>query len=239
MTERRDWTGGGAAGGGAPMFNLPVVVTVLVALPIAVMILRGFLSPSDDVLVLATFAFIPDRFVDLPGEQAYPGGDGALVWTFLSHAFLHEGWAHVGFNMAMLAAIGRVVWARVGTSRFLGLAAVATIGGALGHLAVAWGAGEPMIGASGTVSGLLGALLRFMFRPPWTRAAGIAESLAEPRVRGVMAALVVVNLVMVALGSAPFGGAGGGIAWGAHLGGFLAGFLAFGLFDRPRPRFSA
>lgn len=234
------WRGGDdGRRAGEPAFDLPRVVVVTVALPLLVMLARGFLSTSDDVMVLATFAFIPDRYLDLAEAPPYPGGAGAMAWTFLTHALLHEGWAHVGFNAAMIAAIGKAVAVRVGAARFVGLVALATVGGALGHLAVAWGSGEPMIGASGTASGLLGALLRFSFRPPWAPAAGVVESLAEPRVRGIVAALVLINVVMVALGSAPFGGGGGGIAWGAHFGGFLAGFLGFSLFDRPQRRWGA
>lgn len=214
-----------------PIFLMPPVVTVLVVLPIVLVVMRGFLSPGADEAFVYTFGFVPDRLASFAAAEAWPGGVGALAWTFLTYAFLHEGWSHVLINMAMFAALARPIQTRLGTSRFLAFLVFATIGGALGHLAVAWGSDAPMIGASGTVSGLLGALLRFVFAGPRGRTPGIVESLREPRVRGAIAALVLMNVVLVFFGTGLVGGAGGGVAWGAHLGGFLAGFLCLSAFE--------
>jgi len=221
-----------------PIFDLPWLLTLLVVVMGAITAVRGFLSPAADEMVMALFAFIPDRYVLEAGQPAYPGGWGAMAWTFVTHAFLHDGWAHFGFNAAMLAAIGRVMLARIGTGRFLVFLLFVTVAGALGQLVVDFGSGVPMIGASGAVTGLLGGIMRFVFRPSWAPAMSIRESLAHPRVQGFIGAIVLMNVVLVVVGSAPFGGSGGGIAWAVHLGGFLAGFFGFGWFDRPRdPRF--
>ncbi|MCE1237962.1 MAG: rhomboid family intramembrane serine protease [Hyphomicrobiales bacterium] len=220
--------------GREPIFLLPASITVLVAAFLAITAARGFLSAGVDGRLVYTFAFVPDRYAADGAGLLYPGGAGALAWSFLTYAFLHEGWSHVLINSAMFAALARPALDRLGATRLFAFLAFVTIGGALGHLAVAWGSQAPMLGASGAVSGLLGAVLRFVFRPPWAATATVAESLAEPRVRGAMAALVLMNLVLVWFGSGLVGGDGGEIAWGAHLGGFLAGFLAFGLFDPRR-----
>ena len=91
-----------------------------------------------------------------------------------------------------------------------------------------------MIGASGVVFGVMGAALRFVFVPVGRDLPTAIGTLALPRVRGFILALLAMNIVMVLFGSAPFGGGDeeGGVAWAAHLGGFLAGFLGFRLFDR-------
>jgi membrane associated rhomboid family serine protease len=216
-----------------PVFDLPWLLTVLIAVLAAITAARGFLAPATDDLVMALFAFIPDRYVLEAGQPAYPGGWGAMAWTFVTHAFLHDGWAHFGFNAAMLAAIGRAVLARIGTARFALFLLFVTVAGAVGQLVVDFGSGVPMIGASGAATGLLGGLMRFVFRPPWAPALTIRESLGHPRVQGFIGAIVVMNVVLAFVGSAPFGGSGGGIAWAVHLGGFLAGFLGFSWFDRP------
>lgn len=221
---------------GEPVFLIPTSISVMVAIPLAIVAIRSFLPTQVDVPLDYLFGFVPDRYVLDGGDPIYPGGWGALGWTFLTYAFLHDGWAHVLINSAMFAALARPVLERLGLGRFLAFCALATVAGAAMHLVVEWGSQAPMIGASGTVSGLLGALLRFVFRPSWMPAGGIGESLREPRVRGAIAALVIMNVALVFLGSGPFGGSGGGIAWGAHLGGFLAGFLGFSLFERRRPR---
>ena len=221
---------------GEPVFLLPPLVTVLVGAMIVLVVLRSFLSPAADQDFVYAFGFVPDRYAAGGGWIDYPGGGGALAWTFLTYAFLHEGWAHLLINAAMLAALARPVLERTGSARFLAFFVAVTVGGALGHLAVAWGSEAPMIGASGAVSGLLGALLRFVFRPGWLPAGGVVESLKEPRVRGVIAALVVMNVALVVFGTGLVGGVGGSVAWGAHLGGFLVGFLGFSWFEAPRPR---
>lgn len=217
-----------------PMFDLPPVVTGAVMVLVGIHLLRGFLSPRADEMVLALFAFIPDRFVLEAGEPAYPGGWGAMAWTFLSHAGLHGSWLHLMFNSVMLAAVGRSVAGRIGEWRFLVLALASAAGGGAAHLVADWGSGLPMIGASGAVFGVMGAALRFVFVPAWQPLPSAIAALGLPRVRSFVSALVLMNVILVVVGSAPFGGDGGDVAWAAHLGGFLVGYFGFAIFDRPQ-----
>ncbi|MDK9695230.1 MAG: rhomboid family intramembrane serine protease [Siculibacillus sp.] len=214
-----------------PVFDLPGALVGLVGLLIAVHVLRGLLSADDDIMVLAFFAFIPDRLLLEGGVPAYPGGWGAIVWTFVSHAALHGSWTHLLFNAVMLAAAGKPVVRRLGIGRFLALVAASAAAGAAVHLAVDWASPVPMIGASGVVFGIFGAVLRFGFASPWASTPSALGALNLPRVRGFILALVVMNLILVVAGTAPFGGGAGSVAWAAHLGGFLPGFFAFRLFD--------
>lgn len=220
-----------------PIFDLPPIVTGLVVIMGLLTLARGLISPDADLRLMAAFAFIPDRYILEEGAPAYPGGWGAMAWTFLSHAFLHDGWMHFGMNAAMMAAIGRVLAIRIGTTRFVMFFAFAAAVGALVHLGLDWGSGVPVIGASGAVMGLLGSLLRFAFGArPWSPPLTVVAALRTPRVQSMIGALVVLNVILVLLGTRPFGGSGGGIAWTVHVGGFLAGFLGFSLFDRPALR---
>ena len=219
-----------------PMFDLPGVLVGLIAVLVVIQVGRGFLSPRADDLVLALFAFVPDRYLLEAGEPAYPGGWGAMGWTFFSHAALHGGWTHLIFNAMMLAAVGRVVVLRIGGARFMALVAAAAACGATVHLALEWGSGVPMIGASGAVFGVLGAALRFVFVTPWAPLPSAVAALGLPRVRGFILALVAMNVILVVAGGAPFGGDEGTVAWGAHLGGFLPGFFGFRAFDRAARR---
>ena len=111
-----------------------------------------------------------------------------------------------------------------------GLAAVAL------HFAIHPSGQAPLIGASGAVSGMMGAAARFGFRTE-RRARGAVFSgspLSVPeslRLRGVLVFLVIwmaVNALTSLTGAVP--GVSGQIAWEAHVGGFLAGFLGLGLF---------
>ncbi|WP_165498357.1 rhomboid family intramembrane serine protease [Siculibacillus lacustris] len=222
----------GRSPGREPIFDLPTALVVMVGVLIAVQVGRGFLSPADDVGVMANFAFVPDRFLGEAAEYVYPGGRGAWAWTFLTYALLHDGWVHLAFNAAMLAALGRMVIARTGLVRLLALLLAATVAGAALHLAVRWGDTTPMIGASGAVAGLFGAVPRLLFAPPHAPLRSVGATLADPRARAFVFALVAMNVVLVVLGTAPFGLGGGEVAWAVHLGGFLVGFLGFAAFDR-------
>jgi membrane associated rhomboid family serine protease len=86
-----------------------------------------------------------------------PGGAGADAWTFVSYALLHGSWIHLGVNIAWMVAFGTPVLRRFGTVRFLVLSLVAAMAAAVLHLATHWGEFIPMIGASGAISGQMGA----------------------------------------------------------------------------------
>ena len=102
-----------------------------------------------------------------------------------------------------------------------------------------------MVGASGAISGLMGAAFRFLFRSmadggpmglPATHTAPLmplAETLRDRRILMAVAGWTVLN-VLLAWGAAGLTEAAG-IAWEAHLGGFYAGLLLYGFFDRPPP----
>ena len=90
---------------------------------------------------------------------------------FLSYAFLHGGLLHLGMNMITLWTLGQAVIDRVGQLRFSLLYAGTALGGAAGYGLLAEGV-QPMVGASGALFGLAGALLawayidRFVARRP-------------------------------------------------------------------------
>ena len=100
----------------------------------------------------------------------------------------------------------------------------------------------PMVGASGAISGLMGATMRFLFsafdaeglralreNPEGVPLMTLARALTDRRVLTVTGAFILANILAV-LG---LGGVStGGIAWEAHMGGYFAGLLAFGFFDR-------
>jgi membrane associated rhomboid family serine protease len=199
-----------------PILNIPPATKALLIANVAVHLLR-LLLPSDlDDTVIVTFAFIPARY-DTPGAFGWP----ALVDP-ISYQFLHGSLAHLAINMLALLAFGAGVERRIGASRMLIFTLICGVASALTHF-IAYPAGvEPVIGASGAISGLFGAVLRFRLR-------GGA--------RGGLWPLVALWIVMdVVTGVAGIGGNGESIAWVAHIGGFVAGLLLFGRFDRHAAR---
>lgn len=139
---------------------------------------------------------------------------------FLSYALLHGGILHLGMNMVTLWSLGIGVIDRVGSVRFLGLYLGATLGGAAGYGILAETV-RPMVGASGALFGLAGALMAWAYVDRFT-----ARAALWPIAR-VGTLLLAINLVM-------YWALDGQLAWQTHLGGFFAGWVLALLID-PRP----
>ena len=227
-----------------PIFNVPGVVGALAVSFLGIHALRALIPEEQAAWLTAVLAFIPARLSGLAHEL--PGGDVAGVAQFVTHMFVHGDWTHLAVNSAWLLAFGTPVARRIGWLRFLAFFVLCGIAGALVYLAFSRGAFSMMVGASGAISGLMGAAFRFLFHAFST---GDTESLAgkkaEPplmplaatfRDRRVLLTVIgwtVLNSVL-AWGAAGLMD-GASIAWEAHLGGFYMGLLAFGLFDRSPP----
>jgi membrane associated rhomboid family serine protease len=227
---------------GQPMFNAPAVIVALLACLIAVHLGRQLLSDAQDEWLVEALAFIPARFTE--HGWMLPGGAIARFTSPLTHLFLHADAAHLLINGAWLLAIGSIIARRTGTTRLLALLAVSGMAGALAFWAVNPRLAQPVIGASGAESGLMGALVRFFFvavnhglgpllreAPGAIPRASLMDVLRDRRALVMVASIVVMNLLF-AFGLGKLLNAGG-IAWEAHLGGFAAGLLLFGWFDRP------
>ena len=222
-----------------PMFNVPGVVLAIVAVLIAVHVGLQQLSPQNERWWLLALAFIPARFA--PSAPMLPGYGWAEVTSWLSHALVHGDALHLGINIAFLLAFGAACVRRIGTARFLALLLLSTIAGAATYLAINGPANVVMVGASGGISGLLGAVLRFLFPATSIKGAALADvAPLVPRLslRGMwrvtparLAVLswLALNLIMAVV--LPASGMTAGIAWEAHLGGFAVGLLGFGYFD--------
>lgn len=224
-----------------PIVNAPTVLLVLIALFVLVQVARGFLTDYQDAYTMLALGFIPGRYGDELFD--FPGGPLAAATSPVTHMFVHGDWFHLAINSAWLLAFGAPIVRRIGTFRFLLFALVCGIGGAVTFLAINPGLMVPMVGASGAISGLMGGLMRFMFRAidqgginslqggaPDVPRMDLGEMLADRRVILTIAIWVALNFIF----SFGFGDVAelGSIAWEAHLGGFFTGLLTFGLFDR-------
>lgn len=224
------------------MFNVPASVLALLALMTAVHVLRLGLPPDWDTWLTLALAFIPARYSGFAAQL--PGGAVAEVTSFLTHTLVHGDWVHLGLNAAWMVAFGGAVANRVGTLRFLMLFAFCAVCGAATFLVFNPGLMAPMVGASGAISGLMGATMRFLF--PALDSGGLVALREDPRSVPLMplaAALtdrrvVLVTLVFLAANVLAVLGIGSvglsGIAWEAHIGGYFAGLLFFGFFDAPQ-----
>ena len=99
---------------------------------------------------------------------------------FLTYSLLHAGTIHLLGNMLSLAILGDLVLARVGKCGFLRLYGLASIGAALGF-GVLSRSHAPMIGASGAIFGLIGALVLWDEQDRRTKLGGLDRVLAAVR----------------------------------------------------------
>ncbi len=242
------------------IFNLPGVVTALIAILVVIQLVVDLYPQSVGVWTLVYFSFIPARLsflvapnhvlralADVDGDElaAFLNTAQFSWWTPLSYAFLHANWTHLAINCVMLAAFGAPVARRLGSTRFLAFFAVTAIAGALAHLATHPFDLEPVVGASAAISGAMAAIARFAFargEALGEQASGQADDEGEGPRPQKLAHLFLDRRATIFLltwfgANLLFGlipqapGGAGVIAWEAHIGGFLAGLLLFGWFD--------
>ncbi len=233
-----------------PLLTLPGALTAYILL-LAVIHLRVLLPRDLDNWIVIAFGFIPKRYDATLLPDAFPGGEGAKYWTFVTYSLLHANLSHIGFNVLWLLPFGSALARRFGAVRFYVFMAVTAAAGALAHLISHEHELAPMIGASASVSGTMAASIRFAFvrgsflsfsRGDADRAAKVPaqslwQALRDRRVIAFLAVWFVVNLIF-GIGSIAIGMEGATVAWQAHIGGFLAGLVLFSLFD-PVPRSSS
>lgn len=225
-----------------PVFNVPAAVAACVGFLVAVHLATQLVMDSGGRLNLfAWFAYIPDRWIVPDG---YPGGIAAGVWSLVTHAFLHGGWEHLIFNSAWLLVFGSPVARRYGITGFVLLFVAGAIAGAAaftpGHLNVV----TVMVGASGAISALTGAAVRFVFQPieyvthPETGdPVPVGRRLGHPigvfrQQRAFFFSAVWIGINLGTGVIALFNDAAAPIAWQAHIGGFVAGFIVVAWLER-------
>jgi len=227
---------------------VPGVIVATLAVLLAVHLVRVFvLPPVLDVQFIRLFAFIPARYEPslVPGG-AYPAGPYAEIWTFITYSLIHGDFVHLGANTIWLLPFGTAVARRFGPLRYLAFFAVTAACAAAIHLATHAGEDIPMVGASGAISAMMAASMRFVFQPGAPlglfrteddqsyRAPALPLGAAFRDLRVVVFVGVWFGLnMLIGLGSISIAGEQS-VAWQAHIGGFLAGLLLFAVFDPAR-----
>lgn len=204
-----------------PFLHAPSSVLGLIGLMVAIHLAITLLPIPIDLWAL--FAFNPALYAE--GASV-----SALIIPLFSHQLLHGGWLHLGVNSLWLLAFGPVVARRYGAWVFFAFFFLAGAAGALAYMALHWGETGILVGASGAISGLMGAAFRMMHWPgvaPGTR----LVPLFAPPILKFSAAWMAANVIFGVVGFGT-GSDGDQIAWQAHMGGYLFGLIAIGLVDR-------
>ena len=173
------------------------------------------------------FGAVPCRITGLCPTEEFP----APYVTVFTSMFLHGGLFHIAGNMLYLWIFGDNVEDALGHFRFLGFYLLSGIGAALAQTFMNPESRIPMVGASGAISGVLGAYL-FLF--PHASVLTLITFGFFIRFVHIPAVIIlgfwIVVQVLNGLISVGSRGDEGGVAWFAHLGGFVAGVALLFLF---------
>jgi len=152
------------------------------------------------------------------------------IMTVLTSMFLHGGWMHLIGNMLYLWIFGNNVEDAMGHTRFALFYVLCGAAAALAQAVPDPSSTIPMIGASGAISGVLGAYLLLF---PHARVLVLLPLGFYAQILHLPAAWVLVFWFVLQLISELLTPAGsGGVAFGAHIGGFVAGMLLVVPFRR-------
>ena len=224
-----------------PIFRIPGVVAGLILLLVLAHVARSALLDALSYQIINRFAFIPARYSHAflaAHKYIDPGSLFDRAIPFVSYMALHNDYTHLAINSLWLLAFGPIVARRFGGLLFLGFFLICGLAAAATHLAFNWGSLTPVIGASGAISGLMGAGMRLLpTQAPWATQGD--DELAPIFSRQIMIFTAIWLAINLAAGLTGFGlgpGELGQIAWQANVGGYLAGLLLAGPFDRMRPR---
>jgi membrane associated rhomboid family serine protease len=222
-----------------PSHSFPVVTVGLIALNVVAFLYQVSLQMSGGPQVSGAaqefvfeFGLIPCR---LTGNCSVPAGHPSPFLTVFTSMFLHGGWFHVIGNMLYLWIFGDNIEDRLGHGRFLVFYLASGVAAALAQTAMSPTSRVPMIGASGAVSGVLGAyLVLFPFAGVLTLLTfGFFVRMVRVPALIVLGLWIVVQVINGTVSYSMASGEGGGVAWFAHVGGFAAGLILLFLL-RPR-----
>jgi membrane associated rhomboid family serine protease len=215
-----------------PTHRTPIVTVSLIVICVLVFFWQVSLGPSAGTAAVYRFGFIPALlFTDasLPPElAAVPAGA-----TLFTSMFLHGGFMHLAGNMLYLWVFGNNIEDVCGHGRFLVFYLLCGVAAAFAQALPNPTSEVPMIGASGAISGVLGAyLLLFPHARVYVLIPFWIVWMHEIPAGWLLGFWIVFQLVSgLAAGSAE-----AGVAWWAHIGGFAAGMaLIFVFRDRRFP----
>lgn len=205
----------------------PLVTIAFIIINILIFFWELTAFTNGNQAAVIAWSFIPSTLLQgksLPDEIAIVSPSITLITSM----FLHGGWMHLVGNMLYLWIFGNNVEDAMGHVRFIIFYLICGVIAALAHALPNPGSDIPTLGASGAISGVLGA---YVLLYPHARILVFVPLGVLSRAMYLPAGWVLGFWFILQLVSSGFSGAeGGGIAWGAHIGGFIAGMSLIPLF---------
>jgi len=225
--------------------STPAIVTgIVMGLTVAVWgFVQGFGTPGPLAESICRYGVIPAELLGRaePGMQVPLGGgyvcslgDSPAWLTLLTSIFMHGGWFHLIGNMWFLWVFGNNIEDVMGHGRFVVFYLVTGVAAALAQAVAQPGSPVPMVGASGAISGVMGAYIVLFPRVRVHTLLFLGFFVTRFEVSAAM--MLGYWFLLQILGGLPSlarAGSGGGVAFLAHAGGFVAGAVLIKLFAKP------
>ena len=211
-----------------PTDTRPYVTIGLITLNVLIYLLVSVGGTDTYRFAVLNYGLIPVELVHF--HNYFPSTAVLPVANLITALFMHGGFMHLAGNIWFLWIFGDNVEDRMGHVRYLIFYILAGIAASLLHVALFPGSNAPVIGASGAISGVLGA---YAVLYPHARIRTFVfiiiylDFIKIPAV--VFIGIWILFQVVSGLLSMGQGGSGG-VAWFAHVGGFLFGLCAFRFF---------
>ena len=207
-----------------PTKTFPFVTITIIAINVLVFIYELNLgSQLEDKIT--EFAVIPYNIIHMRN----PG----VLLTLITSLFFHAGFAHVFGNMLYLWIFGNNIEDAVGHLKFVVFYLICGLAGSYLHILTAKSSNLPTIGASGAISGILGA---YIVLYPRAKILALVPTFGFIRLVKVPAYFFlgfwILLQLLYGLPSLAAAASEGGVAWFGHIGGFLAGLILIHFFRK-------
>jgi len=204
-----------------PVHRFPLVTILLIAANLAVYFLWQARVGLEESVALA--AFVPAEFT---------GGARPAAWRdLLTSMFMHGGIMHLVGNLWFLWIFGDNIENECGPVRFLVFYLVCGVAATLAHVWQDPASAVPLVGASGAISGVLGA---YLVQHPHAPVRTLIPLGMWSRVIDVPAYVFLFIWIGMQVLSQAAASGGGGVAYLAHIGGFVARGAPLLIFRRRR-----
>ncbi len=213
-----------------PTLRTPVVTIALIAVNTIAFLYQISLSPRAGQLLVYQFGAIPSVVF---GSNSLPENVAVIppALSLFTSMFLHGGWLHLIGNMWYLWIFGDNVEDAMGRVRFVVFYLVTGLIASLSFALMNLGSNIPTIGASGAISGVLGA---YVILYPRARVLVFIPLFVFFWRFFYIPSMFVLGFwfILQVLSGSMGGSQAGGVAFGAHVGGFIAGMILVGLFKK-------
>lgn len=210
-----------------PTVSFPIVTISLIVLNIIIFFYEISLGPQF-VPFLNTYGAKPLYIMSMSAPSGLP----SPYLTIFSSMFLHGSFFHVAGNMLYLWIFGNNIEDSMGHFKFIIFYFISGVVAVYIFAFVNPDSTIPMVGASGAVSGVLGAYLVLFPRAKVLTLIPLGFYMQVIKVPAVF--VLGLWIFVQIINGMVSGGQGGGVAWFAHIGGFLAGVVLVGLFKKRR-----